>query len=384
MNYVRVVVAAAAVLSVYCAGPAVAQETKPRQTVADPANKRLTVGDEAPAVKVAKWVKGDPIKSLEKGTVYVIEFGASWCQPWRKSIPKVTELAQKYKDKGVKFFAVAIWEDTKEKDGQTYHNPLPEIEKFVADMGDQLGYNVAYGGDEPEMAETWMKAANRSGIPTAFIVDKEGRIAWIGSPADGLDTTLELVMTGKFDPKAAQDSARKKAESLAKAKELGQKLRNAVQGGRAKEALDVAREMFKLDPKLFPNAAGVAFQQVMVNMGQQDLAYEFAKEMFAGPIKDSEQDLNTMAWTILDDASIKKRDIDLALAMAQRAVEVTKNQDGAMMDTLARAYWDKGDAAKALEVETVAVALAEKDERLTEQLRQQLRNTLEKYKKGKR
>jgi hypothetical protein len=384
MKHIRSALAIAALLSVVGVHPVFGQETKPRPKVADPSSKRLTVGDDAPALKVAKWVKGDAIASLEKGTVYVVEFGASWCQPWRKSIPKVTELAQKYKDKGAKFLAVAIWEDTREKDGQTYHNPLPEIEKFVADMGDQLGYNVAYGGDEPEMAETWMKAANRSGIPTAFIVDKEGRIAWIGSPADGLDTTLELVMAGKFDPKAAQDTARKKAEAATKAKELGMKLRNAVQGGRAKEALDVAREMFRFDPKLFPNAAGVAFQQVMVNMGQQDLAYEFAKEMFAGPIKDSEQDLNTMSWTILDDASVKKRDIDLALAMAQRAVEVTKNLDGAMMDTLARAYWEKGDTARALEVQTNAVALADKDDRLTEQLRQQLRNTLDKYKKGKR
>ena len=366
------------------AGSVLAQDAKPPESKAPVAPKRLAVGDAAPALKVAKWVKGDEIKSFEAGTVYVVEFWATWCGPCRKTIPHLSEVAKKFKDRKVKVIGVSIWEETKEKDGKTPHNPLPDVEKYVADMGDKRSYNVAYGGDEAEMSETWMKAANRNGIPSAFIVDAKGSIAWIGHPMESLEQTLEQVLSGKFDPKAAAESARKKEEAKARGKELGAKLRGTIQGGRAKESFEVVREMLRLDPAMFPNAAGVAFQSVAVNMGQLDMAYEFAREIFAGPIKDSPQDLNTIAWTILDDPGIKKRDLDLAMAMAARAVEVTKREEGTMMDTRARAYWEKGDVAKAVEIQTIAVELAKKDTRLPEAIRQQLDEALVKYKAGKK
>ena len=47
----------------------------------------LKVGDNAPAITIADWVKGEPITGLEKGRVYVVEFWATWCGPCRVSIP---------------------------------------------------------------------------------------------------------------------------------------------------------------------------------------------------------------------------------------------------------------------------------------------------------
>ncbi|MCX5688713.1 MAG: redoxin domain-containing protein [Planctomycetota bacterium] len=379
-----IVVALAAAVVASAAGTALAQDAQPAPAKAPAASKRLAVGDPAPALKVAKWVKGDEIKGFQAGTVYVVEFWATWCGPCRKTIPHLSEVGKTFKDRGVKVIGVSIWEETKEKDGKTPHNPLPDVEKYVADMGDKMDYSVAYGGDEAEMSETWMKAANRNGIPSAFIVDGKGNIAWIGHPMEKMEETLEQVLSGKFDPKTAADASKKKEEAKARAKELGGKLRGTITGGRAKESFEIVREMLRLDPSMFPNAAGVTFKSVAVDMGQLDLAYEFAREVFAGGIKDSPEDLNTIAWTILDDASIKKRDVDLAMAMAARAVEVTKHQEGSMMDTLARAYWEKGDSAKAIEVQTKAVELASKDPRMPDAIKQQLADALVKYKAGKK
>ena len=176
-------------------------------TGATAGSKRLGVGDPAPALKVASWVKGEEIKGFEQGTAYVIDFWATAIGPCRKSIPHVGRLAAKYKDKGVKVIGVSIWEETVDKDGKTHRSPLPDIEKFVAEMGDKMGYSVAYGGDDAEMVRTWMNAANRVSIPSAFVVDKQGRIAWVGHPMEGLEETLEAVTSGSFDPKAAQDAA---------------------------------------------------------------------------------------------------------------------------------------------------------------------------------
>jgi hypothetical protein len=43
-----------------------------------PAGETLEVGDPAPALSVAEWVKGDQVESLKKGQVYLIEFWATW------------------------------------------------------------------------------------------------------------------------------------------------------------------------------------------------------------------------------------------------------------------------------------------------------------------
>ena len=58
----------------------------------------LGVGDPAPKLAVKSFVKGEPIKSLEPGKVYVVEFWATWCGPCRVTIPHLTELQKKHVD----------------------------------------------------------------------------------------------------------------------------------------------------------------------------------------------------------------------------------------------------------------------------------------------
>ncbi|MEN9362250.1 MAG: Sporulation thiol-disulfide oxidoreductase [Verrucomicrobiota bacterium] len=47
------------------------------------------------------------------------------------------------------------------------------------------------------MFETWMLAAGHSGIPTTFLVGKDGKISWIGHPMELKDAMIEAALSGK-------------------------------------------------------------------------------------------------------------------------------------------------------------------------------------------
>src|SRR3954465_3678232 len=71
----------------------------------------LKPGDTAPPLAVSKWVKGEPVKKMEKGKVYVLECWATWCGPCVAAIPHVTELQKKFKDKDLIVIGMNVWEN---------------------------------------------------------------------------------------------------------------------------------------------------------------------------------------------------------------------------------------------------------------------------------
>jgi thiol-disulfide isomerase/thioredoxin len=121
--------------------------------------------------------------TIAPGKVYVVEFWATWCQPCRKSIPHLTELAKKYADRVV-FVGVS-------------NEDVATVKPFVADQGDQMAYNVAVD-TAGKVINGYMAAFGQGGIPTAFIVDAAGKVVWLGHPMDNLDEVLDKVLAGTY------------------------------------------------------------------------------------------------------------------------------------------------------------------------------------------
>jgi thiol-disulfide isomerase/thioredoxin len=166
---------------------------------------KLAVGDDAPKLAVKEFVKGDAVADLEKGKVYVVEFWATWCGPCKVSIPHLTELQKKYKN--VTFIGVSAFEQDQSA-----------VRPFVEQMGDKMDYRVAIDdvakGAKPatgKMAKGWMIAAGQNGIPTAFIVNGDGKVAWIGHPSK-LEEPLEQIVSGKYDLEKATADFKKNAK----------------------------------------------------------------------------------------------------------------------------------------------------------------------------
>ncbi|MCH8853748.1 MAG: TlpA family protein disulfide reductase [Planctomycetes bacterium] len=209
---------------------------------------RLTIGDPAPALAVSDWVKGAPVEVKLAGDVQqsdrdvvVLEFWATWCGPCVAAIPHVTEMQQTYKDKGVRIVGVTAHDD---------NNTLEMVEEFVKEQGDAMGYGVAFDKDGATY-KAYMKAAGQNGIPTTFILDRSGRVAWIGHPMN-MDEPLERIVSGKFDIEVAKQTYTIR-QDLNKAYQDAQRHKFAAEDAAAeqdwKKVIRLADSLIALEPE---------------------------------------------------------------------------------------------------------------------------------------
>lgn len=322
--------------------------------VAQGTKATLKVGDAAPALKVAEWVKGQQVKSFATGKVYVVEFWATWCGPCKQSIPHLTELAKKYQGKAT-FLGVSVWENQDPSDSSYF----PKVRDFVKGMGDKMDYVVCIDDPTGTMSNTWMKAAGQNGIPTAFVVDQKGKVAWIGHPMADLDEVLQQVIDGKYDSKAAARAKEEEGAKMMKLQADMEKVFELAQTGQGKEALALIDKVIGEHPKMKVPLSMAKFE-VMLQVDEPG-AYKFAKLLGENEFKNDAMMLNQLAWTIVEGKPpVSKPDYDVAIALAQRSVDLQKAEDPYSLDTLAFAHFKKGNVDKAIELQEKAVALMNK------------------------
>lgn len=272
------------------------------------------LGQKAAALEGLTMIKGEPVTFVD-GQVYVVEFWATWCGPCRTSIPHLTKIQAEYKDKGVTVIGIST-----EKD-------LATIEAFVTEQGEKMEYTVAMDA-EGKASAGYMTAFKQRGIPSAFIVDAKGLVAWFGHPMSDMDGVLEKVVAGTFDQETyAQEKAERDAAEQALRK-LYQEYITAVQGGATIEETRPTAETF------IESAPPVA--------------------------------LNALAWQIMSIRSVddSNRDLEIALKAVTKANADTDGENPIILDTYAMALSKTGQLKEALAAAEKAVGLAADNERL--------------------
>jgi thiol-disulfide isomerase/thioredoxin len=310
----------------------------------------LEVGDHAPSLAVSGWVKGEKIDRFEPGKTYVVEFWATWCAPCKASIPKLTELAHKYKEKGVRFIGVNVRQDD-----------VSKVRPFVDDMGDKMDYCVALDdvpakGDpwDGAMAKTWMLAAEERAIPAAFIVH-DGKIAWIGLPME-LDRPLEQIVNGSWDLGAAVETR----HAIVKKKLIRRKILTSYRAGDHTAALAAIEAAAAQDPSM-----GDEFESKRFNClcwtGRIDQAVNLGSQLLKKH-QDDAITLNNAFFEVID-LNLKQepdpRIAKLALDVLWHAHEMTKGENNDIEDSLAVALYRTGNLAAAVAAEEKAIKLLE-------------------------
>jgi len=161
----------------------------------------LVAGKPAPALTPEKFIKGEAVKAFEPGKVYVVEFWATWCPPCVESIPHLTEIQKRNPD--ITVIGVAGFER-----GQDAAANEKMVTSFVEKRGDQMAYRVAFDSDG-SMGRDWMQAAHQAGIPCAFVVGGDGKVAHIGNPGDS-DSLEQAIAKAKAAAKASNGAAEQK------------------------------------------------------------------------------------------------------------------------------------------------------------------------------
>lgn len=216
-------------------------------------NELLSIGSVAPPLDIEHWVsdgKGrfPTVEKFEKDKVYVVEFWATWCGPCIASMPHLVETQEKYAEQGVQIISIS------DEELETV-NEFLEGQVRGGDEGQTYGdLTSAYcltADPDRSVYKAYMEAAQQNGIPTAFIVGKDGVVEWIGHPMT-MDEPLAQVVAGKWDREAA------KAEILRgqMRQALMQKIqRSLLTGGpdQAYELIDKAVEEYSDDAEFVAN-----------------------------------------------------------------------------------------------------------------------------------
>lgn len=323
----------------------------------------LAPGSAAPFPNIAHFVKGESVDGYQPGKTYIFEFWATWCGPCKAGMPHLSEVQKHYADKGVTVIGIS-------------DEDLEKVQTFLAkpEWAEKTQYTLATDPDRSAWNQ-YMAPALQSGIPTAFIV-KDEVVQWIGHPMT-MDEPLKAVVDGNWDLNKAKIEFEGTAAAKKVQRRLGSLMREAKTTGDYTAFLEMLDAEIAKAPKREAAAMELQkFQILLVGAKQPEAAYKLGDRLVAHFAAEKQQSaLNQIAWFVLDTKDVPSRDFDFALRAAIAANEASGGKDGAILDTLARAYWEKGDKATAVSTQESAVAKTEPGPMLDE-----MKATLEKYK----
>ncbi|MCK4981983.1 MAG: redoxin domain-containing protein [Victivallaceae bacterium] len=327
----------------------------------------LKVGEQAPELQIASWIKNGPATLAEnKGKrICIVEFWATTCKPCIKVMPYFHKLKNQYKDLTI----ISISTEN-----------AAVVKNFITKYKD-INYKIAVD-DNNKTYNSYMNKNEK--IPVAFIINKNGTVAWIGHPLD-IYLPLKRIITGKFDIKesARHNEIYKKMQILLSQKkytpalkiieaELKKKPDNTqfialkvyvlFNTEKKAEALEFAGSMLKKHP------ANMELFELKAYMLSQMKKYKELDAFYLDFINNCKEEpvlLNQLARQLLG-TRFGEAKLEPALKAAELAYsnrKLYKLQRANIGETLARIYYMTGRIDRAVKIQKVVCRILKKNKK---------------------
>lgn len=280
----------------------------------------LNIGDRAPTLEGALWLKGSAPVFEKQFTV--VEVWATWCSVCRSETSHLTRLQQFY---GNRVQIVGISDE-----------PSSDIERYVREMGDEIGYGI--GKISKELRGLYMKGVD--GIPQSFLVNPEGLVIWSGHPM-GLDEILDMALAGTLD-----------VAKLKRIEGLEKNLKETLKTGNLDVIGQVADAILMVDPV---HERALDVRGVVAKRRKDPASYRAMYDRIDVSGLGGEK-ANRLAWKLVTEKDLPFRYLKAALELADHSVK-TEPENGSFAVTYARVQYCLGNIREAIKWQKKAIEL---------------------------
>ena len=98
-----------------------------------------------------------------RGSVVILDFWATWCPPCRMAIPELIKMQEQYRGKGLVIIGISL------------DDPKYASDSFLMAFKEKFGINYKILRYDENIMRDYF-GTQRPAIPTAFVIDREGKI----------------------------------------------------------------------------------------------------------------------------------------------------------------------------------------------------------------
>jgi thiol-disulfide isomerase/thioredoxin len=290
----------------------------------------------------------------------MLDFWATWCAPCLTQMPYHQTLQERYADRRFHVIGIAIWSDK---------GPMTPEKALERHPG--LSYSVAKDVAKAT-ADIFMEGTKTKGLPTFMLIDRAGRLVWVGSPGEEFEVAMESVLADSFD----LDTARRRDELRRKSEGLFAEIDELRRSGQPDLAVAKVDDVIALDEERNGWAYAMKYEIVVAELGDADLAGQVAQAFLSSePGKKAFYNYVFALRMVraMEQFPSPLWDLDIGLQLARRAVELADTPNPDYFAMLAQVHFQRKERAEAIQWQSKAVEAAPSAERKA------LAETLQKY-----